>query len=186
MNHENLSHNFLIAMPKLQDRYFGGAVVYICRHCDDGTLGIVTNRPMDIAMFEVFEQLELEDGRPYPARQTVVQGGPVEGDKGFIIHDGERMWESTVPLEAGLKLTTSRDILEDIAANYGPDNYLLALGCAGWAPGQLEQEIMDNAWLVCPADHNILFSRDYASMVDLAAAKMGFHMDQLGPTAGYS
>lgn len=186
MNHENLSHKFLIAMPKLQDRYFGGSVVYICRHCDDGTLGIVTNQPMDIPMFEVFEQLELEDERPYPAQQTVVQGGPVEGEKGFILHDGIQEWNSTVGLEAGLKLTTSRDILVDIAANRGPEHYLLALGCAGWSPGQLEQEIMDNAWLVCPADRNILFSQDHAGMVDLLTSKIGFHMDQLGPTAGYS
>lgn len=185
MFQENLTHRFLIAMPQLQDEHFRGSLVYICRHNEEGTLGIVTNLPMDIPLFGVLEQLELEDARPYPAQQTVIAGGPVESNKGFILHDGDQEWESTVALEEGLKLTTSRDIMADIAGNTGPAHYLVALGCAGWGPGQLEQEIMNNAWLVCPAEKDILFAEDPHKMAALATASLGFDMVQLTPTAGY-
>ena len=187
MQQDNLSNKFLIAMPQLQDAWFCGSLIYICRHSEEGTLGLVTNRPMEMPLFEIFEQLGFEDERPYPALQTVIAGGPVETDKGFILHDGQgNRWNSSVELEEGLTLTTSRDILADIAANRGPEHFLVTLGCAGWGPGQLEQEIMDNAWLACPADRDILFSHDYARMTHLATASMGFDLAQLMPTAGYS
>lgn len=186
MPHDDLSNHFLIAMPSLEGSYFGGALIYVCRHGEDGTLGLVVNQPMNIPLSEIFEQFELEDERPYPARQTVLSGGPVETDKGFILHSGTRNWESTIPLDDNLRLTTSKDILGDIAANRGPDEYQIALGCTGWAPGQLEQEVMDNAWLVCPVNKDILFSDDHSEMARLVTANMGFDLNQLSPNTSYS
>lgn len=186
MLHDNLSNHFLIAMAGLEGSYFGGSLLYVCRHGEDGSLGLVINQPMDIPLFEIFEQFELLDERPHPARQTVLSGGPVETDKGFILHSGTQNWESTIPLAEGLKLTTSKDILADIAANQGPQDYQIALGCSGWSPGQLEQEIMNNAWLVCPANKEILFSDEHSEMVGRATATMGFDLNQLSPTTSYS
>jgi putative transcriptional regulator len=160
-------------------------VVYICRHDDDGALGLIINKPLEIQLFEVFEQLEVEDERPYPASQTVVAGGPVETDKGFVLHDSPHSWESTLPLDHKLKLTTSRDILHDIASNQGPSNYLVALGCSGWGAGQLEKEIIENSWLVSAADTDILFSDDFPNMVNRVTSALGFDMVQLTPTASY-
>lgn len=185
MTSTNLTHHFITAMPQLQDSLFADSVVYICRYDEEGALGLIINKPQTMPLFEVFEQLGVEDERPYPATQTVLSGGPVETDKGFVLHDSNRDWKSTLPLEDGLKLTTSRDILTDIAANRGPENYLVTLGCSGWSPGQLEQEIIDNRWLVCPADKSILFSDDFPNMVSMVTTTMGFDMVQLTPNAGY-
>lgn len=185
MPNTELTHHFIIAMPQLQDSLFGNSVVYICRHDADGALGLIINKPGEMQLFEVFEQLGVEDERPYPASQTVLSGGPVETDKGFVLHDSPLDWKSTLKLADGLKLTTSRDIITDIAAGKGPEHYLLTLGCAGWSAGQLEQEIMGNSWLTCPADRDILFSDDFPNMVHMATALMGFDMVQLTPTASY-
>jgi putative transcriptional regulator len=181
----DLTHHFITAMPQLQDSLFTDSVVYLCRHDQEGTLGLIINKPLTMPLFEIFEQMGLEDERPYPATQTVLSGGPVETDKGFVLHDSPDDWKSTLELQDGLKLTTSRDILSDIAANKGPKNYLITLGCAGWGPGQLEQEIIENSWLTCPADKDILFSDDFPNMVNMVTSAMGFDMVQLTPNAGY-
>ncbi|MEX2367737.1 MAG: YqgE/AlgH family protein [Pseudohongiellaceae bacterium] len=183
---ENLTNFFLIAMPQLEDSCFARSVVYMWRHSHEGALGLVVNNPLDMELSEVFEQLDLEDQRRAPTNQTVLFGGPVEKDKGFIIHDSPKKWNSTLEVTDEIRITTSRDILDDISCNKGPDNFLIVLGCAGWGPGQLEQEIVENSWLTCPASKEILFSTDFARKVDMAASTMGFDMSRLTPDIGYS
>ncbi|MDT8399920.1 MAG: YqgE/AlgH family protein [Pseudomonadales bacterium] len=178
-----LVNHFLIATPQLQDSYFAHSLVYVWRHTDEGALGIVVNLPLKMQLAEIFSQLDMEDQRPSPAPQTVLSGGPVETDKGFIVHDAPNQWLSTIEVSDDIRITTSRDILSDISQARGPENYLVALGCAGWDSGQLEQEIAANAWLTCPARKDILFSTDFAHKPELAVATLGFDMAQLAPTA---
>lgn len=182
---DNLTNYFLIAMPQLEDACFANSLVYIWRHNEEGALGLVINNPLDMQLSDVFEQLKLEDMRQDTRQQTVLFGGPVEKDKGFIIHDSPYPWNSTLDVTEEIRITTSRDILADISRNAGPDNYLITLGCAGWGPGQLEQEIVDNSWLACPASKEIIFSGDFANKADLAASSMGFDLVQLSPNASY-
>lgn len=182
----SLVDHFLIAMPQLQDPYFANSVVYIWRHSSDGALGLVINLPLGIPLAEIFEQLGMEDQRSPGASDTVLAGGPVETEKGFVLHDAPPRWPSSLAVADGITLTTSRDILAEIARGEGPDNYLVALGCSGWSPGQLEKELKENSWLACQATHEIIFSRDYARKPQMAAATLGFSLSQLTPDIGYS
>ena len=128
----------------------------------------------------------MEDQRPASANQSVLAGGPVEKEKGFVLHTAEPQWPSSMVLRPGLTLTTSKDILVDIGRNHGPARYIIALGCSGWSPGQLEQEIKDNSWFTCPATDDIIFSTDYTKKPNMAAATLGFTMVQLTSDVGYS
>ena len=186
-NHEpiNLVDHFLIAMPQLQGSYFGNSVIYMWQHDDEGALGIVVNLPLRLNLAAVFSQLDIEVEQPESAKRVVLSGGPVETDKGFILHDSRKDWASTIRVTDDIRITTSRDILDDISRGAGPTNYLVALGCAGWSPGQLEQEITDNSWITCPATKEIIFSTDYANKPELAAATLGFSMAQLTTDVGH-
>jgi putative transcriptional regulator len=184
-NFTSLVDHFLIAMPQLQDSWFAHSLVYIWRHSDEGALGLVVNSPIDMQMEEIFEQLGVACLNDASARQIVLSGGPVETQKGFVLHDDAPRWPSSVAITDTLSLTTSRDILNDIASGKGPQHFLLALGCAGWAPGQLEQEIKDNAWITCPARQDIIFSTDHKRKPELAAATLGFSLSQLTTDVGY-
>lgn len=182
----SLVNQFLIAMPQLQDSYFAHTVIYIWRHSAEGTLGLVVNLPIKMQMDEVFEQLGVAYLKNDSASQIVLSGGPVETEKGFILHDAPPRWPSSIAITDQLTITTSRDILADIAKGEGPAHFLLALGCSGWSAGQLEQEIRDNAWFTCPASNDIIFSTDFAQKPEMAAAKLGFSLSQLTPDVGYS
>lgn len=182
----SLTDHFLIAMPQLQDAYFANSLVYIWRHSSEGALGLVINLPLGIPLSEIFEQLDMEDKRGPGASDTVLSGGPVETEKGFVLHDAAPRWPSSLAVTEGITLTTSRDILADIARGEGPDNFLVALGCSGWSPGQLEKELKENAWITCQATRDIIFSRDYARKPQMAAATLGFSLSQLTPDVGYS
>jgi putative transcriptional regulator len=184
----NLNDQFLIAMPQLQDSFFENSVVYIWQHSEEGAIGIAVNLPLPIELSELLEQMAIEDERPAGASQFVLSGGPVEPHKGFILHDGStrKTFEATLPLENGLFLTSSRDILEAIASNQGPEKYLVVLGCSGWGPGQLEQELSDNAWFTCPATKDLIFSTRFAEKPKLAAALLGFDLSQLSTDIGTS
>ncbi len=188
MNDEklNLTDHFLIAMPQLSGSYFGKTVVYMWQHGDDGALGIVVNLPLELKLKEIFSQLDIAVQRPESGELTILSGGPVETDKGFILHDDQRDWSSTLHVTDNISITTSKDILDDISRGEGPDNYLVALGCAGWSPGQLEQEIADNAWITCPASKDIIFSRDFDRKPDMAAETLGFNMAQITTDVGHS
>ena len=187
-NSNSLEDQFLIAMPQLQDPWFANSVTYIWKHNAEGALGIVVNKPMKASVADIFKELEIVcsvDEEPF-RQQRVLAGGPVERDKGFIIHDSSNSWDSSISISPGVSICTSKQILQDIADGKGPENYLVALGCAGWDAGQLEQELIDNAWLTTPADISLLYSRDFSRKPASAAALLGINLSQLSPDAGHS
>lgn len=183
-----LQNQFLIAMPQMMDPYFANTVTYLWRHNEEGALGIVINKPLQACVADIFGELKIEcslNDRRF-TEQHVLAGGPVERDKGFIIHDAGSHWESSIQVTSNISVCTSKTILQDIASGMGPNNYLIALGCAGWDAGQLEREIYENAWLTTPATSDLLFSGDYASKARSAAALLGIDLQQLSPEAGHS
>lgn len=184
-----LENQFLIAMPHLQDPYFNGSVTYMWKQGPDGALGIVINQPSEICMSDLMRELKIsvpEDQQDRMDDELVLTGGPVENNKGFILHEHGPEWEYTVPITDEISISMSRDILEDIAIGKGPERYLVALGCAGWEPGQLEQEVSDNVWLTVPANSELLFSRDFENKASAAAAILGVELSQLTSIAGHS
>jgi putative transcriptional regulator len=183
-----LENQFLIAMPQMEDSYFSNTVTYLWKHNDDGALGIVINKPLEACVADIFDELEIEcsvDKGPF-RKEAVLAGGPVERDKGFIIHDAGKNWESSISVTEEISICTSKSILEDIASGNGPEKYLIALGCAGWEAGQLEHEINANAWLTVPADPALIFSSDYKNKTQHAASLLGVDLQQLAPNAGHS
>ena len=183
-----LENHFLVAMPQMKDSYFANTVTYLWKHNEDGALGIVINKPLKASVVDIFDELQIEcsiDEGPF-REGPVLAGGPVERDKGFIIHDAGKNWESSISVTEDISICTSKSILEDIANGNGPENYLIALGCAGWEAGQLEYEISANTWLTVPADPSLIFSGDYANMSQRAASILGIDLQQLAPDAGHS
>jgi putative transcriptional regulator len=182
----SLIDHFLVAMPNLRDSFFANSIVYILQHNEAGAFGLVVNHPLKMQMKDIFEQLGFSDSRPDSAQQIVLAGGPVEKEKGFVLHDASADYPSSLAIRPGLTLTTSKDILDAISRNSGPSRYLIALGCSGWSPGQLEQEMQDNAWFTCRATDDILFSTDFPNKPKMAAATLGFDLSQLTSDVGYS
>jgi len=185
---DSLTNQFLIAMPQMADPYFANTVTYLWKHSTEGALGIVINTPLQVSIADIFDELDIVYDIPEQTfrRRKILAGGPVERDKGFIIHDSMRSWESSVSITDEISVCTSKTILQDIASGNGPDNYLIALGCAGWEAGQLEREIGENAWLTMPANTALLFSTDYATKANAAAATLGIDLQQISPQAGHS
>lgn len=184
-----LEHHFLIAMPQLQDPHFQGSVTYLWKHDKNGALGVVINRPSKLAITGLMEEMKIAVSDQMAEKlsdKKVMAGGPVEKNKGFILHDAGTEWDYTLPINDEISLSMSRDILQDIANGAGPSRYIAALGCAGWEAGQLEQEISDNVWLTVPANPELLFSEDHGSMAEAAAAILGVSMSQLSTQAGHS
>jgi len=152
----NLCNHFLIAMPSVQDAMFGNSVVYVCEHTEKGALGVVINKATDMKLSDLFERIDLKleiipDSHPL-RKNAVMLGGPVQEDRGFVLHSPIGSYNSTLKVTDKLGFTTSRDILEAVAAGDGPDNVLVSIGYAGWSAGQLEQELLANNWLTVPAD----------------------------------
>ncbi|WP_250658831.1 YqgE/AlgH family protein [Alkalimarinus coralli] len=179
----SLRDHFLIAMPRMKDPNFEGTVTYICDHNEHGAMGIVINRPLDMKLGEILAQLDLggEDiSRP------IYGGGPVQMERGFVLHSPEGEWQSSLKISDGICLTTSRDILEALAVEQGPTENLVALGYAGWGAGQLEQEIAENCWLTCPSDEGILFRAPAHKKFDTAISLLGFDPSQLSDQAGHA
>ena len=183
-----LENQFLIAMPQMLDSYFSNSVTYLWKHNNEGALGIVINKPLNASIADIFNELDIvcDSEVQLFQQRRVLAGGPVERDKGFIIHDADRTWESSITVTPDISICTSKTILQDIAAGRGPDNYLVALGCAGWDAGQLEREISENTWLTTPADTDLIFSQDYAAKADAAASLLGIDLQQISPAAGHS
>jgi len=184
-NKSYLSNHFLVAMPDLADPNFFHTVTLICEHNDQGALGIVVNRPSELILADIFEQLELDSGSQSLRETTVFQGGPVQTDRGFVLHDGQP-WDSTLAISRQLLLTTSRDVLAALAAGDGPTNWLLALGYAGWSAGQLEQEMAANAWLSVPADPDVLFATAVEDRYQAAATLLGVDLTLLSNAPGHA
>lgn len=180
-------------MPALDDPYFANTVTLIWRHDADGALGIVVNKPINFTLAEIFEELNISvenelsgNERQQLSSRCILAGGPVQRDKGFILHDSDRQWDSSLKIEPGISICTSRTILQDIASGSGPEQFMVVLGCAGWDSGQLETEMADNAWLTVPASTELVFSEDYDGKVAAAAASIGVELNQLSPAAGHS
>lgn len=181
---ESLRNQFLIAMPGMEDPHFAHSITYLWEHSEEGAMGLVINRALDLCYDEIFDQLDIEDfTRGNPSR--VLSGGPVQTDRGFVLHrNTARQWHSTLPLSEEISLTTSRDILEAMARGQGPQDVLLALGYAGWGPGQLEREIAENAWLTLPALPAILFDVPVERRAHAAALHFGINLDLLSSVHG--
>jgi putative transcriptional regulator len=182
----SLTNHFLIAMPGLKDPNFSRTVTYVCEHTEQGAMGIVINRPMEIRLGEVLEQLEIEPSRQDIAEAYLYLGGPVQTDRGFVIHSGPDEFDSTLSVTPDIRVTTSRDVLEAIAQGEGPAKRLVALGYAGWGGGQLEEELSANAWLSGPADSDIIFNRAPGERWLAAAQLMGIDLNLLSSDAGHA
>ncbi|HFE49116.1 MAG TPA: YqgE/AlgH family protein [Chromatiaceae bacterium] len=182
----DLTNHFLIAMPSLADPNFSRTVTYICEHTEEGAMGIVINRMTDLQLADILEQMDIEDIRPEAAEIPIYNGGPVQGERGFVLHTGEKRWDSTLPIADGISITTSRDILEAMAHGEGPSEFMLALGYAGWMASQLEAELADNAWLSGPADKQILFSTPSTDRWQAAASLLGVDMNLLSGSVGHA
>lgn len=181
-----LTNQFLLAMPTLEDPNFHRTLTYVCEHSEHGAMGLVVNRPLAITVGEVLRHLEIEPGAGDLAQQPVYQGGPVETERGFILHAPLGRWEGTLQLADDLGVTTSRDILEAMARGEGPERALVTLGYSGWGAGQLEAEVAQNAWLTCPASRDILFDVPPEERLVTAAARMGVDLDLLSSDTGHA
>ncbi len=181
-----LANHFLIAMPNLADPNFFHTVTYICEHNEEGALGIVINRPMNLHLSDVLAHMELSAADEVVGNAPIYVGGPVQPDRGFVLHRPLGHWEATLPITEVIGVTSSRDILSAIAANEGPEESLIALGYAGWGAGQLEEEMAANAWLSGPADERIVFELPHEKRWEAAAAKLGIDLNLLSGDAGHA
>jgi len=182
----NLANQFLIAMPGMTDTNFSRTVTYICEHNDQGAMGIVVNRPTELCLNDILGQLDIPDINQEAGEEWVYIGGPVQPERGFVLHDDNQSWDSTLKITPNISITTSRDILESIAAGEGPNHRLIALGYAGWAGGQLENEISANAWLSGPADDQIIFQTPPENRWRAAAQLLGVDLNLLSGEAGHA
>jgi putative transcriptional regulator len=181
-----LTNQFLIAMPGLEDPNFFHSVTYICEHNEQGALGLVINRPLDMHLGEILQHIQLQHSEPEARQMQVRLGGPVQQDRGFVLHEPLGDWEATLKVTDRIGITSSIDILQAIAKNEGPEHSLITLGYAGWGAGQLEQEMAENAWLSGPADPDILFNRPDEERWKAAAASLGVDLDLLSGEAGHA
>ena len=187
MDRESSLHNqLLIAMPGMLDPNFSSTVTLVCEHNDEGALGIVINRPSGMHLGGLFEQLDLQQGDQTLASAPVLNGGPVAPERGFVLHNPTEDFESSVEVSADVHLTLSRDVLDSLAAGNGPDQSLVALGYAGWEPGQLEQEMLHNTWLSVPAKPEIIFDVPFEDRWGAAAESMGIDISKISPHAGHA
>lgn len=183
----SLKNQFLIAMPGLEDPNFSRTVTYLCDHGEHGAMGIVVNRPSELRLSDVLEHMGIESQDPWAEEQIVYLGGPVQEERGFVLHtprDGG--WKSSIAVTDEIGITTSRDILEAMARGEGPQRSLVALGYAGWGAGQLEDEIQQNAWLSGPAQPDILFNMPPQERWEAAARLLGVDMRLMSPDAGHA
>lgn len=182
----NLTNQLLIALPALDDPNFARSVALICQHDEAGAMGVVVNRPSDYTVGDVLQQMQLETRDEDLRNRIVLSGGPVHPERGFVLHDGGDGWESTLEIGAGLYLTTSRDVLEAMAAGGGPRNAVVALGCAGWGAGQLEFELGENSWLTVPSDPELLFALPLERRWQAAGGRIGIDMTTLTDYSGHA
>jgi putative transcriptional regulator len=181
-----LTNQFLVAMPAMTDANFAQTVTFIWEHNDDGALGIIINRPLQMRLAEVFEQLKLPMSPGVDGVQPVLQGGPVQTDRGFVVHHVGGDWEHTRRISSNIQVTTSPDILKAMALGTGPSTAIVALGYAGWGPGQLEGELTQNAWLTVPCDERILFDTPFEKRWQAAGRLLGIDVATISPQAGHA
>jgi putative transcriptional regulator len=181
-----MERQMLIAMPGMVDSNFAGSVTLLCQHNAAGAIGITINRMSNFTLGEVFSQLKIDCGNDVIRNLPVLEGGPVAPDRGFVVHSPLDGYESSMKVGQEIMVTTSRDVLADIAKGSGPDKYVVALGYAGWGGGQLEGEMLANAWITVSADTDIIFDLPLPSRFDQALGRLGIKIDQLLPEAGHA
>lgn len=188
MQSVNLTNHFLIAMPNMVDPYFAKSLTFICEHNEQGALGVLVNRPTEMTLGVLFEQIEIPLNNAELARLPVYFGGPVQVDRGFVLHRPVGGWQSTLPINGEIGLTTSKDILQALSQGEGPTlgNILVSLGYAGWAPGQLEQELKQNAWLTVKADPSVIFDVTASERLEAAMSLLGIDPASLSEEAGHA
>ena len=192
----NLTNHFLIAMPGLEDALFTKSVVYVCEHNSKGALGLVINKPADMDLKALFEKIDLPMERSDLQANRVFQGGPVQTERGFFLHEGldvpgaedskSSLYASTMTIPGGLEMTTSKDVLEAIASGSGPRKVLVSLGYSAWAGGQLETELGENSWITVDADQRIIFDTPVDQRYDQALALLGLQAWMISTQAGHA
>ncbi len=183
----DLTGQFLIAMPSMADPYFSKTLTYVCEHNEHGALGVIVNRPIELTLKGLFEQVDIALKEvPHWAEEPVYFGGPVQMDRGFVLHRPAGEWSSTLAISSNTGLTTSRDILEALASGSGPEQFIITLGYAGWAPGQLEHEISQNAWLSVSASIDMIFSLPWDERLPAAYRSLGIDHASLSEDVGHA
>ncbi len=192
----DLKHHFLIAMPGLEDETFARSVIYMCEHSARGAMGLIINKPSDISMRLLFDKVDLPLRREDLVQNPVSQGGPVQTERGFVLHDpvvmdkpeegGGSVYASTLVVPGGLEMTTSRDVLEALSSGVGPRRVLITLGYSSWGEGQLESELGENTWLTVPASAEVVFDVPMAERYDRALDLLGLKSWMLSPEAGHA
>jgi putative transcriptional regulator len=185
-NISSLANHLLIAMPSLGDGHFSQTVALVCEHSDRGALGIVLNKPLGMKLGDVMAQMKLETTNIGIGEQPVLRGGPVHTDRGFVLHRPGGEWDSTHRISDHVQVTTSRDVLAAIARGTGPQDAFVALGYAGWEAGQLEREMLDNAWLSLPVDERIVFDLPFEDRWQAAWQLLGVDSSRVSFTAGHA
>ena len=191
----NLTHHFLIAMPGMEDASFARSVVYLCEHSERGALGLIINKPTDISLKGLFDKVDLSLGRDDLSDAPVFLGGPVQTERGFVLHESllgpgdtpeESTYAATMVIPGGLEMTTSKDVLEALATGAGPRRVLVTLGYAAWGEGQLESELAENSWLTVGADVSVIFDTPVEQRYDTALGLLGLEAWRLSPGAGHA
>lgn len=183
---DSLTNHLLIAMPGMADPNFNSTVTLICEHNDEGALGIVINRPLNMNLGGLLEQLHLDQVDQSIASAPILDGGPVGRERGFVLHNPHGTFETSVAVSDDIHLTLSRDVLDSMAAGTGPTKSLVALGYAGWEAGQLEMEMLANTWLSVPANPEIIFDIPFSERWTLAAKTIGVDISQMSSHAGHA
>jgi len=181
----SLANQLLLALPSLADPNFARSVTLLCQHDGEGAMGVMVNRPSEYTLGEVLDQMGIASNDVGLRAQPVLAGGPVHPERGFVLHDGHA-WDSSLEIADNLFLTTSRDVLEALAAGTGPREVTVALGCAGWGAGQLEHELVENSWLTAPAARTVLFSVPLPERWQAAAAQIGVDLVRLADYSGHA
>lgn len=182
----NLTHHFLIAMPGLNDPNFYHTVTYICSHNEEGAMGIVINRPLDIFLCEILEQMDITFKDKAAKETPIYDGGPMQSDQGFVLHEHDQNWSPSTKTNGQISIATSLNVLNAIAKGEGPENAFIALGYAGWSAGQLEKEMQENIWLSGPAKSHIIFNTPIEQRWNSAASLLGIDIDQLSSDVGHA
>ena len=187
MESTSLTGHFIIAMPSLNESYFDQSVTFICEHDENGAFGIVINHQTSITFEEIISEINITPDLPTTHHHNIFVGGPVQQDRGFILHKADQnKWASTMKVTDNISLTTSGDILKAIANDRGPKENIITLGYAGWGPGQLEREFLQNAWLNCPADEKIIFNTPIEQRFQAAANIIGVDMSTISNDSGHA
>lgn len=183
---DSLANHLLIAMPTLEDTFFSRSVTYICEHTDEGALGIMLNQPLETTYHQLFDHLKIASTNQDVLDKALLAGGPVDKERGFILHSPLGQWESCLSISDDIGLSTSEDILTAIANKEGPKETVIALGYSGWGKGQLEREIEENSWLIAPADKNIIFHTEPSLRWQQATKLLGIDWTQLTEHSGHA